>query len=150
MKRAATLFNFTQTAPARTHMPNRPADSSEEAHQVGISQHFSSLIAHGLDELEEPPGRICSWEQVNAECAIAQFFQGMSYDNLRQNVRVHPCEKRITPVSHHAFSRTYSQAPSSEGLDRYAMPARLQQIPEPFYSHDLETRHALKDQVSCP
>ena len=111
-------ISCTQTAPARPHTPDRPADSSEEAHQVGISQHFSSLIAHGLDELEEPPGRICSCRQVNAECAIAHFFQGMSHEKLRQMCAPTLARNKL-PQSHamHSHAPTARRRPVRASTD---------------------------------
>lgn len=37
-----------------------PADPAEEAQQVGVAHHVALVISHGLHELEQPDGRICS------------------------------------------------------------------------------------------
>lgn len=39
------------------------ADAAEEAAQVGVAHEVALLVAHGLDELHDPDGRICETRQ---------------------------------------------------------------------------------------
>jgi hypothetical protein len=59
-----------------------PADAPEEAQQVGVAQHVAARVAHGLDELEQPDGSICTHTQMDGTSCTS-----------RKGMTLHACEE---------------------------------------------------------
>ena len=84
-----------------------PANAPEEAQQVGVPEHLTTRIAHGLDELEKPDRRICSAEHGSDQqrCRLPLYCSGPHTSQTDNRDTLKFTEMNIVPTASRLFVR---------------------------------------------